>query len=101
MTPTCAKPWSSDCNPVSVRSNFSSCIAAASALDVTNASALASPSSSAGMARGDRGGPAPQRRADPLRDPRRPGRPDDHFPAVLLLEAQRLFERIGVRLVHL
>src|SRR5262249_40741511 len=36
-----------------------------------------------------------------LGDAGRPGRADDDLAAVLLLEAQRLFERVGVRLVHL
>ena len=42
-----------------------------------------------------------QRLANHLLDPRRPGRADDHFPAMLLAEPQRLLQRIGVRLVHL
>src|SRR6185503_7622284 len=44
---------------------------------------------------------ARQRLADDLRRPRRAGRADDHFPAVLLLQPQRLFQRVGVRLVQL
>ena len=98
MTPTCAKPWSSDCSPVSTRSNCSSFIAAASAPLVTNASALASRivfdvNRAIGAAR--------QRLANHLRDARRPGRADDHFAAVLLLQPQRFLERVGVGLVHL
>src|SRR5689334_9022914 len=46
-------------------------------------------------------GAARQRFANHLLNARRTGRADDHFPAVLLAEPQRLFERIGVRLVHL
>ena len=46
-------------------------------------------------------GAARERFADHLRDARRPGRADDDFAAVLLLEPQRLFERVGVRLVQL
>jgi hypothetical protein len=45
---------------------------------------------------------APRERfADDLRDPRRAGRADHDLAAMLLLQAQRLFERIGVRFVHL
>ena len=98
ITPACANPWSSDCRPVRIRSNFSSFIAAASASATTNASALASAvvldvDGAIGAAR--------QRLAKHLRDARRPGRADDHLAAVLLLEPQRLLERVGVRLVHL
>src|SRR6185436_19520221 len=46
-------------------------------------------------------GAARQRLADHLGDARRPGRADDHFAAVLLLEPERLLERVGVGLVHL
>ena len=42
-----------------------------------------------------------QRFPDHLRRPRGSGRADDHLAAVLLLEAQRLLERIRVRLVEL
>src|SRR5438552_18757404 len=46
-------------------------------------------------------GAARERFANDLRDTRRPGRADDHFAAVLLFQTQRLFERVGVGLVHL
>ena len=46
-------------------------------------------------------GAAGERFAEHLRDARGPGRADDHFPAVLLLQPQRLFERVRVGLVHL
>ena len=46
-------------------------------------------------------GAARQRLADHLRRARRPGRADDDLAAVLLLEPQRLFERVGVGLVEL
>ena len=46
-------------------------------------------------------GAARQRLAQHLRHARRAGRHDDHFPAVLLAQPQRLFERVGVRLVQL
>ena len=46
-------------------------------------------------------GAARERFADYLRDARRPRRAHHHFAAVLLLQPQRLFERIRVRLVHL
>jgi hypothetical protein len=46
-------------------------------------------------------GPARQRLAQHLRGARRAGRADDDLAAVLLLEAQRFFERVGVRLVQL
>ena len=98
ITPVCAKPWSSDCRPVSIRSNCSSFIAAASAADdherVGAASAVVLDVDGAV-------GAARQRLANHLRDARRSGRADDHFAAVLLLQPQRLFERVGVRLVHL
>ena len=97
-TPVWPCPWSSDCRPVSTRSNFSSAIAAASASAVTNASAAAKRvvfdvNRAVGAAR--------QRLANHLLHPRRPCRADDHLAAVLLAQAQRLLERIGVRLVHL
>ena len=81
-----------------MRSNFSSCIAAASALDGHERIGARQPivfdvDGAVGAAR--------QRLADHLRDARRPGRADDHFAAVLLLQPQRLFERVGVGLVHL
>ena len=83
---------------MSTRSNCSSCIAAASASATTNASAVAERV----VLDVDRAvGAARQRLADDLRDARRPGRADDHLAAVLLLQPQRLFERVGVRLVHL
>ncbi len=41
-----------------------------------------------------------ERFAQHLRGPSRAGRHDHHFPAVLLLQPQRLFERVGVRLVQ-
>ena len=46
-------------------------------------------------------GAAGQRFADHLLHARRAGRADHHFAAVLLAQAQRLFERVGVGLVHL
>ena len=46
-------------------------------------------------------GAAGERFANHLGDPRGSCRADDHLAAVLLLEAQRFFERVGVRLVHL
>ncbi len=46
-------------------------------------------------------GAASQRFANHLRDARGTGRADHHFAAALLLEPQRLLERVGVRLVHL
>ena len=46
-------------------------------------------------------GAARQRLAQHLGHARGSGRADDHFPAVLLLQAQALFERVRVRLVHL
>src|SRR5204863_8604281 len=46
-------------------------------------------------------GTARERFADDRLHARRPRRTDDHFPAVLLPEPQRLFERVGVGLVHL
>ena len=83
---------------MSIRSNCSSFIAAASASATTNASALArrivlDVDGAIGAAR--------ERFADDLRHARRPGGTDDHLAAVLLLQPQRLFERVGVRLVHL
>ena len=97
-TPTWPKPWSSDCSPVSTRSTCSSLMRRGErfgdgvrvggrqrvGLDVDGAV-----------------GAARQRLADHLRGPRRTGRADDDFPAVLLLQPQRLFERVGVRLVQL
>ena len=44
---------------------------------------------------------ARERLADHLLHARRPGRADDHLAAVLLAQAQRLLERVGVGLVHL
>ena len=44
---------------------------------------------------------ARQRLANHLRRTRRARREDHHFAAVLLLEPQRLFQRVGVRLVQL
>src|SRR5581483_3240239 len=44
---------------------------------------------------------ARQRFANHLRDPRRSTRADDDFAAVLFLEAQRFFERVRIRFVHL
>ena len=98
MTPTWAKPWSSDCRPVSTRSTPSSFSAAASALPTTDASARASASPSTWMARS-----APRASASRSAWVTRagPAETDDHFAALLLLEAQRLFERVGVRLVQL
>ena len=42
-----------------------------------------------------------QRLADGLRSARRPGAQRDHFAAVLLLQLQRLFERVSIRLIDL
>ena len=46
-------------------------------------------------------GAARERLADHLLHARRARRADDHLAAVLLAQAQRLLERVGVRLVHL
>jgi len=46
-------------------------------------------------------GAARERFTDDLGHARRPGRADHHLAAVLLLQAERFFERVGVRLVHL
>jgi hypothetical protein len=46
-------------------------------------------------------GAAGQRLANDLGHARGTGRADDHFTLVLLLQPQRLFERVGVGLVHL
>ena len=97
-TPTWPKPWSSDCRPVSTRSNCSSRIAAASASATVNASALAE---AVGLDVDGAVGAARERLANHLRGARGPGRADHDLAAVLLLEAQRLFERVGVGLVQL
>ncbi len=96
--PTWANPWSSDCSPVSTRSTFSSRSAAASASAMTNASA-----SRERIVLDVNGavGSAGQRLAQGLGHAGRAGGADDHFAAVLLLEAERLFERVRVRLVQL
>ena len=98
MTPVCACPWSSDCRPVSTRSNFSSGHGAASASATTKASAAAERvvfdvQRAIGAAR--------QRLANDLLHARRAGRADDDLATVLLAKPQRLLERVGVRLVHL
>jgi hypothetical protein len=46
-------------------------------------------------------GAAGQRLANDLGHARRTGRADDHFALMLLFQPQRLFERVGVGLVHL
>ena len=97
-TPVCAEPWSSDCRPVSTRSNCSSPMAPASAAgDHERVGACQ------GVALDVDGavGATRQRLAQHLGHARRAGRAHDHFAAVLLLEPQALFERVRVRLVHL
>ena len=98
ITPVWAKPWSSDCRPVSTRSNASSRIAGASASATAQASAVASASSSTWMARS---APRASASRSAWRHAGGAGRADHHFAAVLLLEAQALFEGVGVGLVQL
>src|SRR5467141_2771820 len=75
-TPVCPNPWSSLCRPVSTRSTFSFLTAAAiAALRESFLDCL-------------------------LYALRAHGQSDD-FPAVFFLQAQRFFERVAIRLVHL
>jgi hypothetical protein len=97
MTPTWPKPWSSDWSPVSTRSNCSSRMAPASA----SATERRRPRERVGFDVDGAVGAAGQRLAHHLRRAGRAGRADHHLAAVLLLQAQRLFERVGVGLVEL
>ena len=99
MTPVWAKPWSSDCRPVSTRSNCSSRTWRRPGPRRPRTRRPApSGSSSTWIARS-----APRASASRMTcvDPGRPGRADDDLAAVLLLQPQRLFEGVGVGLVHL
>ena len=97
-TPTWPKPWSSDCSPVSTRSNCSSRTAAASASATTRGVGRRERVDSTWIARS-----APRASASRmhLRGARRTGGAHHDLAAVLLLEPQRLLERVGVRLVEL
>ena len=98
-TPTWPKPWSSDCRPVSTRST---CFVPERRGERVGDGDGVGGGQRVGLDVDGAVGAARERLADDLRR-RAPGRRehDDHFPAVLLLQPQRLFERVGVGLVQL